>query len=242
MKSVFRRHLFMTAVAVLIVASASFAGTTMSLTGLGDGASLSSSTYGFNVYVDPYTGSIAGGPSNVPVICDDWSDNSYVGTTWNVNVGSIGSGGLSGTPLFGTPGPAQTNLYQQIAYLSTLLLQNNGNPDMQAGISFAIWQLTYPYNNPQDNPSPINFLNSSGDQNAINDYNWANNQLANAIATNSLGGAYSFEILTPNPLHASQEFLVQTPEASTIVMFGAALLGLLTMAFFFRRDALQPVS
>lgn len=246
MNSLFRRSWYLTAIAVLVSAAASFAGTTtISLTGVGNGATLWDGSSG--VYVNPYTATVGGVP-NTPVICDDWSDNSYVGTTWTANVSNVGPGGLtpSTTLLFGNapnPGPlTQAQLYQQVAFLATLLLQNNGNADMQAGISFAIWNLTYPYNTNQETPSPSSFLAGSNNSGAQADYTWAMNQLTNAINTNSLAGAYSFEILTPTQTGVAQEFLVQTPESSTIVMLGADLLGVLALALFFRRRVFQPIS
>jgi len=248
MNSWFRKSWYLTAIAVLVLASASFAGTTVvALTGVGNGTVVNNSSAGFGVYVNPYTATVGGVP-NTPVICDDWSDNSYVGTTWVANVSNVGPGGLTGnTLLFGNPGNgsgplSQQQLYQQVAFLATLLLQNYGNANMQAGISFAIWNLTYPYNANQESPSPSTFLSGSGDSGAITDYNWAMAQLTNAINTNSLSGAYSFEILTPTQKGVAQEFLVQTPESSTIVMLGADLLGVLALAFFFRRRVFQPIS
>jgi len=255
MNNLLQKKWYLTVVAMVVFASASFAQTTMTLTGVGNGVVVNNSSYGFGVYVDPYTASIDNNgvvSTGVPVICDDWSDNSYLNATWAVNTGGIGPGGLSGTPLFGnapTPFPqGQQALYQQVAYLATLLLQNSGssNPteqNLQAGISFAIWELTYPYNSHQEIPSPSAFLSGpNGNAAVAADAVWAMNQLQTAINTNSLGGAYSFEILTPNPLGVSQEFLVQTPESSTVIMFGADMLGLLALAFVFRRRSLLPVS
>ena len=246
MNRLFQKSWYLTAIAVLAFAAASFGQVTMSLTGVGDGVVVDNSNYGFGVYVDPYTATVGGVP-NTPVICDDWSDNSYVGTTWTANVSNISSSGLTGSTLLfgnslGSGPPTQQTLYQEVAYLATLLLENNGNANMQAGISFAIWNLTYPYNSNQESPSPAAFLDSSGNSGAIADYNWAMGQLQTAINTNTLGNADSFEILTPTTPGVAQEFLVETPESSTIVMLGADLLGMLALAFVFRRRILQPIS
>lgn len=247
MNGVFRKYGYWIIVAVLAFASRSFAGTTtISLTGVGNGATVWDGAYG-GVYVDPYTATV-GGVANTPVICDDWSDNSYVGTTWVANVGTLNSSGISGgTPLFGNVGNgggplSQQQLYQEVAFLSTLLLENNGNADMQAGISFAIWNLTYPYNTNQELPSPMSFLDGSGDTNALTDFSWAMTQLQNAINTNSLSGAYSFEVLTPQQLGVAQEFLVQAPESSSMILLAADMLGLLALAFLFRKRLLVPIS
>jgi len=247
MKSSFSRYWLLTAAAVLVFASVSF-GQSIDVTGVG-----TNPTVVGNVYVDPYSGSVSGGPT-VPVICDDWSDNTNLNSPWNVTISTINSTGLHGTPLFGASlGTAgQQTLYQEVAFLSTMLLQDNGNSNEQAGISFAIWQLTYGLSTNVDPVSPHDYLfgnpslslaahGTAAEQAA---YNAANAALQAAIASNSLGGAYAFEILTPNPTGPSegQEFLVQTPEASTIVMFAAGVLGLLAMAFCFRRHELQPAS
>jgi len=247
MKSSFSRYWLLTAAAVLVFASAAFA-QSIDVTGVGTNPVVVG-----NVYVDPYSGSVSGGPTT-PVVCDDWSDNTNLNSPWNVTISTINSTGLHGTPLFGASlGPAgQQTLYQELAFLTTMLLQNNGNSNEQAGISFAIWQLTYGLSANVDPTSPYYYLfgggptNSAAHGTAAEDaaYNAANQALQAAIASNSLGGAYAFEILTPNPKGPSegQEFLVQTPEASTILMFGAGVLGLLAMAFFFRRNAFQPAS
>jgi len=260
MNGSFRKYGYFMIAAVLVFAPAAFAQTSMTLTGVGNGYVVNNSTaaYNFGVYVDPYTATITSPTStqtNVPVICDDWSDNSYVNATWNVSVGSISSAGLTGTPLFGASlgSAGQLQLYQELAYLSTMLLQVYNNTSLttnqqaadQAGISFAIWNLTYGLGPNTDTAHPpLGFLNTSGDSAAITAYNNAMTSLNNAIATDNLGGVYAFQILTPNPEgpNEAQEFLVQAPESSTVIMFGADMLGLLAVAFYFRRRSLLAVS
>jgi hypothetical protein len=231
-----------TLIVLLLFASASYADSTqLTLTSVGN------ATVVGNVYVDPYVATVGTGSTAVSTyaICDDWSDNSYVNASWNATIGGITSAGLTGTPLFGNglSSTQQQTLYSEVAYLATMLLTNNPNPTQQAGISFAIWNLTYPYGTNKDGTAPSTFLNTYGTAAQIAAYNAANAALANAINTNSLGGSYSFEILTPSPLGTNepQEFLVRAPESSAAVMLGADLFGLLGLVFVFRRRLLRQI-
>src|SRR5690348_17547289 len=61
--------LAVSALAVSLFGTVASADTTITLTGVGDQATVG------NVYVDPYTATI-GTATNVPVICDDWSNNT----------------------------------------------------------------------------------------------------------------------------------------------------------------------
>jgi len=256
------KHWFLTAVAVLLFATSSLAQTTTTITVTNpapDGA------YVGDVYVDPYTGTIGNSTTSVPVICDDWSNNTYLQESWTSTVNTISP--LTGTPLYAT-GTASANqtLYNELVWLGTQLLANSSNPTLQAEISFAIWQLTYPSypgTNP-DSQNPFAYLTSLGTS-ASQILAGAQNYLCEAAG--SAGGsactgytsqganfnAAGWEVLTPTgttctsapntcPTWPAQEFLVYTPEASTMVMLGAGVLGLLAMAFFFRRKALQPAA
>jgi hypothetical protein len=259
----FPRSWFLTVVAVLLFAATSLAQTTtITVTAPApDGA------YVGNVYVDPYTGTIGNSTTSVPVICDDWSNNTYLQESWTANVNTIAP--LTGTPMYAT-GTASANqtLYTELAWLGSQLLANSNNPTLQAEYSFAIWQLTYPSypgTNP-DSQTPFAYLSSLGTTDNANNI-LAAAQMYLCEATGSAGGpacagytssaanynAAGWEVLTPTgtsctsapstcPTWPAQEFLVYTPEASTIVMLGVELLGILALAFFFRRRALQPVS
>jgi len=259
MMSSFHKSWFLTIAAVLVFASATFAQTTsMTLTGTGNNT-VEWGT-GFGVYVDPYTATVGGVP-NTPVICDDWSNNSFVGESWTANVTNL-TAVSSGSPMFGNNAAGQT-LYNEVAWLATNLLANySSSPSAaqtaaQIADSFAIWQLTYGANGtPVDPTAPTTTYFPSLDQAAVTA---AETNAANAVAGGWVGSGW--QILTPNTsdpvtcsgsgcpspnnaatLGVPQEFLVYTPEASTMVMFGAGLLGLLAMAFFFRRNAFQPAN
>jgi len=252
--SLFRKQGFLLIAALFVCASASFAQTTsMYLSGTGDNATVWNG--GSGVYVDPYTATV-GGVSGVSVICDDWSNNSYVGESWTANVttlASLNAGTNTNAPMFGTS-PSNVTLYNEIAWLGTQLLANPTNYANQVAASFALWELTYAYNNPQESPDPTSFLagsNAASYQACAAPCTSVNSLLANAAA--AVSGGYTgsgWEILTPiagtvqNPSDQGlpQEFLVYTPESSSLILFGADTLGLLALAFVFRRRLLVPVS
>jgi hypothetical protein len=248
MNSLFRKYWYLTVVAVFVFASASFAQTTqITLTNVGDNATVTNSSAGFGVYVDPYVATIGTGASAVSTyaICDDWSDNTSVGETWTANVNTLSP--LSGTPLFASstsnPNGSTTpgTLYNELAWLGTQLLASPTDPTNQVETSFAIWELTYGYAPTPEIPGPTLFLSGSsyaGDQGTVNTL------MAEAAA--AVKGGYSgsgWEILTPvaNTPGPPQEFLVYTPESSAAVVFGADMVGLLGLVFVFRRRLLRPI-
>jgi hypothetical protein len=243
--TLFRKQGFLLIAALFVCASAAFAQTTsMNLTGVGDGATVYDGSNG--IYVDPYTATV-GGFSNVSVICDDWSNNSYVGESWTANVttlASLNAGTNANTPAFGD----NTTLYNEVAWLGTQLLANPTNYANQVAVSFALWELTYAYNNPKENPDPTTFLAGSAEAGSQATVNTLLGQATAAVAGGYTGSGW--EILTPisgtvsNPSDQGlpQEFLVYAPESSSLILFGADTLGLLALAFVFRRRLLVPVS
>jgi len=236
-----QRQWYLTAAAVLVFASASFAQatTSMSLTGVGNGATVG------DVYVDPYTGTV-GGVAGTSVICDDWSNNSYVGESWTANVINAAAVASSGTPMFGD----NQALYNELAWLGSKLLASPTNPTLQAEISFAMWALTYGANGTStDSTSPLTYLSEYGTSAELAA---AQNYLCEAAGATITGctgtgegnyNAAGWEILTPagqgtcngSPCGTPQEFLVYTPESPTAILLGADLLGLATLIFLFRR-------
>jgi len=239
MNSLLRKYWYLTVVAVLFFASASLAQTTsVTLTGVGDGATLG------DVYVDPYTATV-GGVANTSVICDDWSNNSYVNESWTANVTNVAAVGSSGSPMFGN----NSSLYNEVAWLGSQLLANPKNTTMQTEISFAIWDLTYGANNTYMDPTnPLTYLSANGTSSEYAQTLLLISEAEGEGTYNSSG----WEILTPNsgdptcsgspcPSSPPQEFLVYTPESSAVILFGADMLGLLGLAIVFRRRLLRPV-
>jgi len=251
MNSSLRKYWFLTAFAVLLFSSASFAQTTsVVLTGVGNGATVWSG--GTGVYLDPYTATVGGVPGT-SVICDDWSDNSYVNESWTANVTTLaslnaGTNSTTNPPMFGNdPG-----LYNQLAWLATQLMVNPTSYANQVAVSFAIWELTYPYSTNPETPSPTSFLAGSaqaGQQSCSGQtcVNTLLSEAAAAVANGYTGDGWSIltpiaGTITPTNLGVPQEFLVHVPESSTLAMLGADFLGLLALGLFFRRRGLQPVS
>jgi len=272
MNSSIRKYGFLTVVSVLVFASASLAQTTtitFPKTAPGDGANFG------GVYVDPYTATV-GSTSNVEVICDDWSDNTNLGDSWAVNINTVAqvdNGTNPTAPLFGATASdvfAKTStlssaaqLYNAVAYLSSLLL-NNTNPTQQTEISFALWQLTYPAAPSPETPgpgatmadaeSPSYGTGSNAFSNCVKAGNsmcvGTNNYLTTAESTTGTNfNAAGWEILTPecttapNPCTThDQEFMVYAPESSTGVLLAADLVGLLGLVFLFRRRSLRPLA
>lgn len=213
--------------------------TTMDLTGVGDGYTVG------DVYVDPYTATV-GGVAGTPVICDDWSNNSYLDETWTATV--INASPLSGgTPMFGS----NQSLYNELAWLGAQLLASPKNENQQAEISFAMWQLTYGANGTsEEDPSPFTFLDDYGTSTQITG---AQGYLCEAGGTSEQGcsmykgsteanyNSAGWEILTPVPgsqdkeYSTPQEFMTYVPESSQYAILGADLLLFATAVLILRR-------
>jgi PEP-CTERM motif len=190
---------------------------TLTLTGVGDGANNGS------VYYDPYVGTITNSSGQVIysgyLICDDFGDQSVVGTSWGATETSAGA--LNGSEQFvgdsytlgGTTYNTQ-QMYDAVAYLANELLQptNVGNGTNQGNLSFAIWDIT-------DGAAASGAIQSD---------------IEAAFA--AVNGGYvgsNVDVYTPDPLHTSQEFLVvdappSVPEPSILGLFG---LGLATLGW-----------
>jgi hypothetical protein len=217
----------------LTFASAGFAQYTMALTGVGNGNSAG------GVYVSPYMGSIWNGtPSGSPlysgaVICDDFSDESYVGDVWNAT--AVNASNLNGSELFTTSDTAYTvqQNYDAVAWLANQLLLDDNDPTAQANYSFAIWDIMDGASTDPDGGA----LTLIGDAfTAI--------QTSSNIYTN-------VTVFTPAPKgkagsNPSQEFLVvgggsnggplvQAPEPASASLLGFDLLSVAGIAFLLRR-------
>jgi hypothetical protein len=203
------------AVVALAAASPVFAAPyTLTLTGVGDGANNGS------VYYDPYVGTIKNSSGQLIysgyLICDDFNDESWVGTSWGAT--ETNAANLNGSELFkgrsyalgGTTYDTQ-QMYNAVSYLANELLEpsNVTNGTNQGNLSFAIWDIT-------DGTTASGTVASD---------------IAGAFAAVTDGYTGSnVEVYTPDPLHASQEFLVvdgpSVPEPSGLALFGFGLAAL----------------
>src|SRR5208282_720370 len=187
------------------------------------------------VYVGPYTATING--TSTPVICDDFSDESYLPESWTANISTFP--GLASVQFTGSP---ELQNYDEVAYLAFELLAAPVN-SLQAGeIQYALWDVF--------DPSAIWYLSGS-------------NAAAGTAAQTYLTGAqnnYStltsaqlaeITIYTPNtndpitcngrpcPSAPPQEFITvtpsntpatRTPEPATTLLLGMGLVGLFLLS------------
>jgi hypothetical protein len=106
-----------------------------------------------NVYTSPYYGTVNSNPALVPIICDDFFDESYLPETWTAYDTSL-SGLATGNEKWtsGTvPGSStlnQSQAYTTAAYLAVEILDTNQSTSAgaeQAGdLSYAMWALFDP--------------------------------------------------------------------------------------------------
>jgi hypothetical protein len=227
MTKTFRVLLIASAVAVLGLAPSVFADTaSMTLTGAG-------SNVLNGVYIGPYTASING--TSTPVICDDYADESFIPESWTANVSSLSN-------LTSTNHPGQSTLYDEVAYLTLELLGAPKNSLQAAEIQYAIWDVF----DPQAFADLKNF--NLADYNAANAYLTDAQNNYSSLTPAQLAG---FVVYTPNTKYAitcgsgpcastpPQEFIVYTPEPSTILLFGLGLAGLFLLK---RREKLPNLS
>jgi len=192
------------------------------------------------VYVAPYFATIDGG-TPVPVICDDYADESWVGPpSWEANVTDVAS--LAGevtastTVLFDkSSATKQQQDYAEAAYLAEQLM----NPattcpkvaDCVGDIQYAIWQLFDPTDNPFGQLSGNNLYNA----------NYWLKEAANAGQVSSYSNVFVYSPV--GGIGPPQEFLYvdapSVPEASTPIQLGADLLVLVCLIGFFRGRKFQ---
>jgi PEP-CTERM motif len=212
------------AVAALCIAPSALADTSITLTGAG-------SNPVDGVYVGPYTATV-NGVMGTPVICDDFSDEVFVGESW----GAVSPSGTIASPS-GALFASQANSgqeYNAMAFLAEKLFALPASDPTYSGdaavLQYAIWDIF--------DPSGVStWLTTNSPDGAL---------LTNAIkaANNALGGSYTstefsdLSILTPAPDSQPagdgrpQEFIVKTPEPGTFAMLG---IGLLMLGILARR-------
>jgi hypothetical protein len=151
------------------------------------------------VYVTPYVGTVQGNGVNFSgyMICDDFYTESSLNTPWTAT--QTNAGALNGTEKFGSSvnfmGTMYTaqQAYNAAGWLANGLLGNLNNSTVQTNYAFAIWNI---FDGQQTDP----------DGGAV-----ALEKAAFAAVTPAGGGGYvasNVSVFTPNPINASQEFLV----------------------------------
>ena len=213
----------------------------------GSGANLA------GIYTSPYDGSINSGAS-IPIICDDFADESYQSEDWTAfvtSLSSISSESSVNSTVKWARSAFDTNLTQAQAYdaaaiLSIDILNGPSGSLTQQLYSYALWALFDPTGTTQD-PGAITWLNNQGygsDVSIVDGYvNTAINDVTNPNATingrtlsqylsNYKVTIYSYDSAV-NPTCPGgncppppQEFITVTaPEASTPVLLAVDLVG-----------------
>jgi len=216
MDKILRKFLFVAAATLLALAPSALADSTVYVNG----------TYAFanNGYgIPPYGGTLNGNPAEF--YCVDFSHDISGGDTWQAVTTPVILGGNYGSTYLGNPGSATYagsnsnagNDYLVFAWLLTQMTQDSNQGD-QAAYQWAIWSLTG--GNDPITSGPWDASNLIGDA-----------DLAIGEGYNGAG----WEILTPDVGQYGQEFMVQTPEPSTVLLLALGLGGLL---FLKRREEL----
>jgi PEP-CTERM motif len=222
-----RGLVFSLAVAVLFFASAAKADT-VKLTGTVGSITLTVSDpdaappyTNAAALIDPYKGTL--GPNSVLLWCVDPDHMDKIGDIWTVNVSQLG-GDLSKTYL----GNANATTYGEMAWLITQL-QAASIKSTKQELQAAIWLLA---EGVPGEDGKFKVTAPTGDPNF-----WTN---VNIDMTNaSLNVEHSgFEILT-DVAGQKQEFMVITPEPSTLLLLG---IGLIALFVFTPRKACSAAS
>jgi hypothetical protein len=186
-----RRVKVLLGLGLLAAAPASFAQYSLDLTGVGNG------TVSDGVYVSPYVGTISQGNNVIYsgyMICDDFNTESYLNTPWSAT--TTAASALDGSEKFGTSvlfgGTTYTaqQAYNAAGWLANGLIANLSSTTSQINYSFAIWDLF----DGQTTSAAVTTLEQDALSAAAGGY----------VASN-------VSVYTPNPVNASQEFLVVRP-------------------------------
>jgi hypothetical protein len=241
-------YLVVVALALMLMATGPLAAqpptTTFNLTSAGSGANLA------GVYTSPYYGTVSPGGSTIPVICDDFADDSYVPEQWTAYVTSLSSLSSSTPDAYlkwagatvGSTTLTQVQAYTVAAVLAVDILNSAGTP--QEDYSFAMWGLFDP-------AGAFTQLSNYGD---IPDENMAKTYLNSAVsyAFNSANAAqvtadvnavtiYSYDKGATSsqcggPCTQPQEFIaVSMAEPPSTALLGLDLLAVAGLMFFVRR-------
>jgi hypothetical protein len=219
----FRRLAFWGIAGAVCFTGGAIAEVNMTLTGVGTGYAMG------GVYVSPYVASING--VSTYVICDDFTTDVSLNQTWMANQYSLSDVGSSGPQKFTTPDWSPYTIQQEYdaaAILAEDVMANMWDATLAGEYSYAIWTLF--------DPAAINGYGGNSltgsQQTAVNSFRDA------ALVQAASGGASGLDvsIYTPDPLNASQEYLVvSTPEASLPATLGVELSALVGLIFLMRR-------
>jgi hypothetical protein len=191
------------------------------------------------VYVGPYYATI-NGQANVPIICDDFTDESFVGETWKATTTTVSSNAATMmSQRLGLSASTQSKDYGEAAYLAQQLMSGATCPpgttscassDYAGDIQFAIWQIF----DPSGAGNPFSYLSGNDYKNASA---WLTYASANAPSSSSDAGVIVYSPVGGGP---PQEFLGM-PEADAPFIWAMDLAGLCGLVFFVRRRT-QAVS
>ncbi len=198
---------FVLSILTIFLATFAAAQTTFTLTGTGG-----QSVGGYGIY--PYYGQLNDGPI-FTVMCDDFTTDVGVPSTWNANLTDLSTGNLSNTK-FGS-GPGALRSYEEAFWLFGQTSTPTGSADL-AGLQLTIWSL---FDTPGD-PVLQGLIESNGYAGDVS--YWLT--LASADASTNLADYSGDIIISPASGQTGQEQLESTPEPGTLILFGSGILGL----------------
>jgi hypothetical protein len=194
------------------------------------------------IYIGPYYATI-GTQTNVPVICDDFTDDSYIGEGWTANKTTVSSNAATmlSQNLHLSAATQETD-YAEASYLAEQLIAgakcppgtsacNASSGDLAGDIQFAIWEIF-------DSTDPFNLLSADHlTSDLTNAQAWLT-YAQNNIPGSSYSSYSNVSVYSPYPTGPPQEFLqVQMPEAQAPIYWAIDLAGLGALVFYARRRA-----